>query len=98
MTKSELINKLHLKIGLSLEDVTVCVNTVVNEMTDALGRGDRIEVRGFGSFSLHHREERMGRNPKNGDAVKVPEKYVAHFKPGKELRKRVNAAFLEHSS
>ena len=59
-------------------------------MSDALSSGDRIEIRGFGSFSLHYREPRLGRNPKTGDSVDLNGKYVPHFKPGKELRERVN--------
>jgi len=59
-------------------------------MSAALAAGDRIEVRGFGSFSLHYRPPRVGRNPKTGEAVQVPDKFVPHFKPGKELRERVN--------
>jgi integration host factor subunit beta len=61
-------------------------------MSDCLSRGDRIEIRGFGSFTLHHRPPRVGRNPKSGESVKLDEKYVPHFKPGKELRDRVNNA------
>ena len=61
-------------------------------MTDALADGDRIEIRGFGSFSLHHRAPRVGRNPKTGETVKLEGKSVPHFKPGKELRERVNAS------
>ena len=98
MTKSELINKIYLNSNLSLEDITVTVNCIIDKMTDTLGGGDRIEIRGLGSFSLHHRERRVGRNPKNGDAVAIPEKYVTHFKPGKALRERANAKFLERSS
>ena len=66
-------------------------------MSMALAEGSRIEVRGFGSFSLHHRASRMGRNPKTGDAVVVPEKHVPHFKPGKELRERVDKALAANS-
>ena len=61
-------------------------------MSVALAMGDRIEVRGFGSFSLHYRPPRVGRNPKTGSTVHVPDKYVPHFKPGKELRERVKDA------
>ena len=63
---------------------------ILDQMADSLARGERIEIRGFGSFSLHYRAPRMGRNPKTGDPVSLPGKYVPHFKPGKELRERVN--------
>ena len=62
----------------------------IGALMQALSDGERIEIRGFGSFSLHFREPRRGRNPKTGDAVELPGKYVPHFKPGKELRERVN--------
>ena len=65
---------------------------ILDEMTEALVRGDRIEIRGFGSFSLNHRPPRVGRNPKSGEKVMVPEKRVPHFKAGKELRERVDNA------
>jgi integration host factor subunit beta len=64
-------------------------------MSTALASGERIEIRGFGSFSLHYRPPRIGRNPKTGDSVALAGKYVPHFKPGKELRDRVNLAFQE---
>ncbi|MBT4079695.1 MAG: integration host factor subunit beta [Gammaproteobacteria bacterium] len=93
MTKSELINRLYLKGDLSQEDVSAITNTIIDTMQDALGRCERIEIRGFGSFSVHERKARTGRNPKTGDPVEVPAKYVAHFKPGKDLRERVNSRF-----
>ncbi|MDO4709750.1 MAG: integration host factor subunit beta [Pseudomonadota bacterium] len=91
MTKSELIEILnqrqrHLKI----EDVEFAVRTLLELMSASLATGTRIEIRGFGSFSLHYREPRTGRNPKTGAAVELPAKYVPHFKPGKELRERVS--------
>ena len=100
MKRSDLIQKLYLKdsLELSLEDATAAVNHIIGRMTDALGRGERIEIRGFGAFSLNHRETRMGHNPMTGESVRVPERYVARFKPGKLLRERVNAKFLEGSS
>jgi integration host factor subunit beta len=67
---------------------------ILDHMTDALADGDRIEVRGFGSFSLHYREPRIGRNPKTGEKVELAGKYVPHFKPGKELKDRVNLGML----
>lgn len=91
MTKSELINLLTGHQGqLQPRDVELAVKELLEQMSAALARGDRIEVRGFGSFSLHYRPPRTGRNPKTGSAVQVPDKFVPHFKPGKELRERVN--------
>jgi integration host factor subunit beta len=69
------------------------VRHIVERMSNALATGERIEVRGFGSFSLHYRPPRVGRNPKTGDAVALAGKHVPHFKPGKELRDRVNDAY-----
>ncbi len=66
------------------------VKTMLEHMTQVLSSGERIEIRGFGSFSLHYRAPRLGRNPKTGEAVELEGKYVPHFKPGKELRDRVN--------
>lgn len=90
MTKSELIELLarrqpHLKA----DDVDMAVKTLLQMMGAALAAGERIEIRGFGSFLLHYRPPRTGRNPKTGDAVALPGKHVPHFKPGKELRERV---------
>lgn len=91
MTKSELIEAIAAKqTQLSLKDVELAVKSVIEQMSNALTSSERIEIRGFGSFSLHYREPRQGRNPKTGDAVQLPGKYVPHFKPGKELRERVN--------
>ncbi len=96
MTKSELIESLYKKLPhLAYTDVEMAVKTIIESMTDALGSGQRIEIRGFGSFSLHHRPARMGRNPKTGESVALQEKYVPHFKPGKELRERVNDAWQD---
>jgi len=64
-------------------------------MVNALAEGQRVEIRGFGSFSLHHRPPRVGRNPKTGESVSVGSKYVPHFKPGKELKERVNQSIQE---
>jgi integration host factor subunit beta len=91
MTKSELIARLSAKQPqLQPRDVELAVKELLEQMSAALATGERIEVRGFGSFSLHYRPPRVGRNPKTGSAVQVPDKYVPHFKPGKELRERVN--------
>jgi integration host factor subunit beta len=91
MTKSELIELIASRqIQLSAKDVELAVKTILEHMSQILSTGERIEIRGFGSFSLHYREPRKGRNPKTGDAVQLTGKYVPHFKPGKELRERVN--------
>jgi len=91
MTKSELIEKISAEQSqLSAKDVELAVKMIMDHMADALSQGDRIEVRGFGSFSLHYRAARSGRNPKTGQKVELDGKYVPHFKPGKELRERVN--------
>jgi integration host factor subunit beta len=94
MTKSELIESISMRQSqLSSKDVELAVKTILEHMAQALSTGERIEIRGFGSFSLHFREPRRGRNPKTGDAVELTGKYVPHFKPGKELRERVNMGF-----
>ncbi len=91
MTKSELIEKLaEQQRHLSQTDVDLAVRSIIEQMSAALADGDRIEIRGFGSFCLHFRPPRIGRNPKTGDSVALPGKHVPHFKPGKELRERVN--------
>jgi len=96
MTKSELIELIAGRQSqLSSKDVELAVKTILEHMSQALSSGERIEIRGFGSFSLHYREPRKGRNPKTGDAVELTGKYVPHFKPGKELRERVNLGLLE---
>ncbi len=91
MIKSELIEKLASgNPHLMHRDVEKIVNVVFEEITSALARGDRVELRGFGAFSVKHRPARVGRNPRTGDQVEVPEKYVPYFKTGKELRIRLN--------
>jgi len=91
MTKRQLIEKLSQKVeGLSAEDAKLVVDTVFQAMTEALGKGDRIEIRGFGSFEIRKRRPRRGRNPKTGTQVSVAEKKVPFFKVGKELRHKVN--------
>ena len=91
MTKSELIERIVTHQGqLSSRDVELAIKTMLEQMAHALAAGDRIEIRGFGSFSLNYRPPRVGRNPKSGDKVSVPEKWVPHFKAGKELRERVD--------
>ncbi len=96
MTKSDLIELLFNAMSrkqaqLAYKDIELAVKTMLEHMGQALSQGERIEIRGFGSFSLKYRSPRVGRNPKTGDSVKLPGKYVPHFKPGKELRERVNA-------
>lgn len=91
MTKSELIEILARKQPqLNSKDVELAVKTILEHMAQVLASGERIEIRGFGSFSLHYRPPRVGRNPKTGDSVQLGAKYVPHFKPGKELRERVD--------
>lgn len=93
MTKSELIDRLaESQRHLNQADVELAVRTILEQLSSALARGQRIEIRGFGSFSLHFRPPRMGRNPKTGEAVALPGKHVPHFKPGKALRERVDSA------
>jgi integration host factor subunit beta len=93
MTKSELIAQITDKQPhLSQADVEAAIKTMLQHMSETLADGQRIEIRGFGSFSLHYRKPRIGRNPKTGEPVSLPEKYVPHFKPGKELREEVDAS------
>jgi integration host factor subunit beta len=92
MTKSELIGRLAERYPqLVAKDAEFAVRTILDAMANTLADGHRIEIRGFGSFALSHRPPRVGRNPKSGERVEVPEKRVPHFKPGKELRERVDA-------
>jgi integration host factor subunit beta len=92
MTKSELIARLAQRYPqLVAKDAEYAVKMILDAMTQALLSGNRIEIRGFGSFGLNYRPPRVGRNPKSGERVHVPEKYVPHFKAGKELRERVDA-------
>jgi len=91
MRKSELIENLIDRFqGIPVKNVEQSVKAIIEHMADSLAAGDRIEIRGFGSFCLHYRASRTGRNPKTGDSVELAEKYVPHFKPGKELRDQVN--------
>ena len=92
ITRSELIDALFEKQPhLAHRDVELAVKTVLEKMGSAFESGERIEIRGFGSFSLHFRSSRVGRNPKTGDSVHVEDKFSPHFKPGKELKERVDA-------
>ena len=96
MTKSELVEIIASKqTQLSVKDVELAVKTLIDLMSNTLSSGQRIEIRGFGSFSLHYRASRLGRNPKTGEAVNLDAKYVPHFKPGKELRDKVNDSLKE---
>ena len=91
MTKSDLIENLSKNQGhLAYKDVELAVKSLIEMMSNALSNGERVEIRGFGSFSLPFRPPRTGRNPKSGERVELPGKYVPHFKPGKELRDRAN--------
>ncbi len=93
MTKSELITVLAEKQSLlQKHDVEAAVNCMLEQMTDALTQGQRIEIRGFGSFDLHSRPARQARNPKTGETVQLAVKVAAHFKPGKEMKDRINAS------
>lgn len=91
MTRSDLIAKLAERYPqLLAKDTDMAVKVILDAMADTLAQGGRIEIRGFGSFALNYRPPRIGRNPKSGDKVQVPAKYVPHFKAGKELRERVD--------
>ena len=91
MTKSELIETLAEQHShIPVNDVENAVKEILEQMAGSLSSSDRIEIRGFGSFSLHYRAPRTGRNPKTGETVELDGKHVPHFKPGKELRDRVN--------
>ncbi|RDV27586.1 integration host factor subunit beta [Alteromonas aestuariivivens] len=91
MTKSELIERLADQARqIPAKELELAIKEMLEQMAQTLQKGDRIEIRGFGSFSLHYRAPRVGRNPKTGETVELDGKYVPHFKPGKELRERVN--------
>ena len=93
MVKSELVRALNEKLPeLQIKDVELALNCILGQMVNALVKGDRIEIRGFGSFDLRHRPSRIAGNPKTGESVNLPAKVVTHFKPGKEMKDRVNAA------
>ena len=91
MTRSDLVNRLAEQFAqLTQRDTEFAVKTILDAMSDALSRGHRIEIRGFGSFAISRRPPRIGRNPRSGDQVVIPEKLVPHFKPGKALREAVD--------
>jgi len=99
MTKSELIVRLAERFPqLVAKDADYAVNMILDAMAENLAAGGRIEIRGFGSFALNYRPPRVGRNPKSGEKVSVPEKFVPHFKAGKELRERVDVAMMGANS
>ncbi len=98
LTKSDLIEKLaSSQSQLERRDVELAVKGILEKMSAELASGNRIEIRGFGSFSLHFRAARIGRNPKSGDAVALAGKHVPHFKPGKDLRERVDQGAKQHN-
>ena len=78
---------------LPYRDIELSVKTIIKSMVNSLRKGERIEIRGFGSFSLRYRKPRVGRNPKSGQSVNIEERYVPHFKPGKNLKERVNQKY-----
>lgn len=93
MTKSELIDLIaRRQHQLPHKDIELAVNLIIETLSEALARDERIEVRGFGSFTLHHRQPRIGRNPKTGESVALNRKSVPHFKPGKELKESIDAS------
>lgn len=93
MTKSELVELIaRRQMQFSQKDVELAVNQIIDSMIQTLSEGERIEIRGFGSFSLHDRKARVGRNPKTGERVQLNAKKVPHFKPGKQLRDRVDSS------
>ena len=92
MTRSDLVEELAARFSqLTHRDAEFAVKTLLDAVSDTLVRGNRIEIRGFGSFSVNRRSPRMGRNPRSGESVAIPEKRVPHFKPGKALREAVEA-------
>ncbi len=96
MTRSDLVEDLPNRFGqLTQRDAEYAVKTILDAVSDALVRGHRIEIRGFGSFSVNRRPPRMGRNPRSGESVAIPEKRVPHFKPGKALREAVDGRTAE---
>ena len=96
MTRSDLVEELAARFGqLTRRDAEFAVKAILDAMNDALVRGHRIEIRGFGSFSVNYRPPRIGRNPRSGESVAIPEKRVPHFKPGKALRETVDQRTAE---
>jgi len=95
MTRSELVDRLHSRVpALTHDDAKSVVDVILQAITSSLVSDSRVEIRGFGSFSLSYRQPRVGRNPKSGEKVQVPGKYVPYFKAGKEMREGVNATAI----
>jgi len=98
VVKSELLFAINEKFtDLPLGDVELALNCILNQMINTLAQGERIEIRGFGSFDLRHRPPRLARNPKTGEAISLPAKVGIHFKPGREMRNRVDAKRDQYS-
>ena len=96
MTRSDLVEELASQFNqLTQRDAETAVKSILDAMNDALVRGHRIEIRGFGSFTINRRPPRVGRNPRSGESVQIPEKRVPHFKPGKALREAVDQGSLD---
>jgi integration host factor subunit beta len=94
MTKSELIAEISAKLPeMEFKDIELAISSMLTHMTNALEKGERIEVRGFGSFDLHHHSPRLSRNPRTGESLRLIAKKVVHFKPGKQMRDRVNSTY-----
>jgi integration host factor subunit beta len=91
MTKAELVEKVSKEMDMSKKHTEIIVNTVIDSITKALQDGDKVELRGFGSFKIRERQPRLGRNPKTGEKVQIPSKKIPFFKPGKELKDLVNS-------
>ena len=92
MNRSDLLERLWTLSQTPPRDVDLAVKTMLEHMIETLAAGERIEIRGFGSFSLHYRAAQMRRNPKTGDPITIPERYTPYFRPGRTLRKRVNGS------
>lgn len=90
MTKADLVEQVAKEADMTKKDAEQLVEIIFDSITESLNRGEKIELRGFGSFRVRERNSRMGRNPKTGDAVAIPAKRVAYFKPGKELKELIN--------
>ena len=99
MTRSDLVEALAERFAqLTQRDAEQAVKTILDALGDAMARGQRVEIRGFGSFAINRRPPRMGRNPRSGESVAIPEKRVPHFKPGKALREAVDQRTAELES
>jgi len=98
MTKAELIEEVSKVVEMTRKDSEVIVETIFESIVNSLHRGDKIEIRGFGSFRTRQRQSRIGRNPKTGTRVEVPSKRIPYFKPSKELRDMVNRTAESHAN